>query len=413
MPEPPPPRRSRALRWLVPVGTAFALLAVAEGALRAFGVAGGDDDPRAERRLELTDARLYEPDPELFWRLLPSRQFRLDDSAYPPFRSNLLGLRGAEIPPRKAPGEIRVVCAGDSVTFGLGLADGQTYPDRLQARLRDDVRLLGRQVHVLNAGTPGYGSVQGLRLVRRLVPIRPDVVVWWFGMNDSKPSAVRDADLELPGPVARAVSQTVGGLRIVRAVRGLGAARETEGTRVPPLDFEASLAELRALASKEGFSVVHVRCPNRLDETLRELGDVVAAAEQRGADEVRAPFPILSPWTPSPRPAPLRVSEETGAEGRRRVVVESGSLAADRVVPLADVRRDRDAVARWKTALDALMDRLPAGSVDGRALFRGVPPHEVMTDNCHLSVQGAVLAGDALADAVLAKLEAAGRIGGR
>jgi len=405
----PPLRRSRAFRWAA-VAAPFVFLALAEGALRVFGPAEDDAAPHADRRLELTDARFFEPDPELFWRFLPGREFRLDDPAYPHFRTNALGLRGPDVPPERPRDAVRVICVGDSVTFGLGLRDGETFPERMEARLRDDVRLVGRDVRVVNAGTPGYGSVQGLRLLQRLERLRPDVVVWWFGMNDAKPAAVRDAQLRPSGGFAGALSDAVGGLRVVRAVRGLAAGDAADAVRVPPEDFREVLASLDALAARDGFTVLHVRCPNRLDEGLRELTEVVAAAEGCSADEVRAPYPVLSPWTPSPLPAPFRFSEESRPDGGKRVVVESEGLPSDRVATLAEVVRDREAVARWKTAVDRLTSLLPEKSVGDERLFGTTPRHEVMTDNCHLSSRGADLAGAALAAEVLSRLEAAGRI---
>ena len=41
---------------------------------------------------------------------------------------NALGLRGREVPAEKAPGEVRVLCLGDSVVFGGALNDEDTFP---------------------------------------------------------------------------------------------------------------------------------------------------------------------------------------------------------------------------------------------------------------------------------------------
>jgi lysophospholipase L1-like esterase len=63
------------------------------------------------------------------------------------------GCRGAEIPVAKAPDELRLLCLGDSMTFGTGIAAQDTWP----AQLKDQL-LAGssnRPVSVINAGLQG------------------------------------------------------------------------------------------------------------------------------------------------------------------------------------------------------------------------------------------------------------------
>jgi lysophospholipase L1-like esterase len=75
-----------------------------------------------------------------------------------------------------------IVTLGDSVTFGFRIREGETYPEQLQAFLRD--RSLG-PASTVNYGVPGYTSWQGRRqLDRILARHRPDYVVLGFGAND-------------------------------------------------------------------------------------------------------------------------------------------------------------------------------------------------------------------------------------
>src|SRR5262249_44290892 len=95
--------------------------------------------------------------------------------------TNREGLRGPEIPSRKA--GIRILALGDSTTFGLGVADEQTWPAVLQARLGER---LGRPAGGVNAGVPGYTPYQGMRyLEERGLALDPDLVVATFGFNDA------------------------------------------------------------------------------------------------------------------------------------------------------------------------------------------------------------------------------------
>jgi hypothetical protein len=73
-------------------------------------------------------------------------------------RTNAEGWRNAEVPADKA-GRLRVVAAGDSVTFGWGVDERDTYPRRLEGMLAAD-RALGRDVEVVNLGNGRYNSAQ-------------------------------------------------------------------------------------------------------------------------------------------------------------------------------------------------------------------------------------------------------------
>lgn len=73
-----------------------------------------------------------------------------------------------------------LVCYGDSITAGRGLAYGQAYPDFLQKKL--DAQ--GYRYKVVNEGTSGAttkDAVAGLPFILRL---HPSVVIVEFGGND-------------------------------------------------------------------------------------------------------------------------------------------------------------------------------------------------------------------------------------
>lgn len=113
----------------------------------------------------------YMADPVLGWRMRPVDGVNAD------------GLRNPPVPVRPAPGEFRVLCLGDSCTYGVFLPGEAAYPMQLQERLRE--LLPGRTVTVLNAGIPGYNSVQGLTLLRYHLRFRPNLVIWSFASNDT------------------------------------------------------------------------------------------------------------------------------------------------------------------------------------------------------------------------------------
>ena len=75
------------------------------------------------------------------------------------YRSNRTGLRGPDYPLHPSPGVFRIAIVGDSVVFGSGVDDDDTYAAKLEARLNRD--RAGRY-EVLNAGHPGLTSGRAL-----------------------------------------------------------------------------------------------------------------------------------------------------------------------------------------------------------------------------------------------------------
>jgi hypothetical protein len=126
------------------------------------------------------------PDSPLIFRLPASHDGRarmLSADEYVPYRTNADGFRDA---PRgaKRQGVPRVLVLGDSYTFGWGIVDGEAYPQRAEALLRER----GLDAEVINAGVPGYNTEQESFLLDELMPkYRPDMVVVGYVMNDAEP----------------------------------------------------------------------------------------------------------------------------------------------------------------------------------------------------------------------------------
>jgi len=78
-------------------------------------------------------------------------------------------------PKEKEKDEIRIMCIGDSVTFGSGNYY-ETYPYILEQRLRKYYP--DKKINVLNAGIPGAGSRQIKRTFQfHLVQYQPDILI--------------------------------------------------------------------------------------------------------------------------------------------------------------------------------------------------------------------------------------------
>ena len=80
-----------------------------------------------------------------------------------------------------------IVAFGDSLTAGLGVTPEDSYPARLQAKLRAE----GYAYRVVNAGASGDTTAGGLRRVDWALKNTPDIVIVALGAND----ALRGQDL--------------------------------------------------------------------------------------------------------------------------------------------------------------------------------------------------------------------------
>ena len=106
---------------------------------------------------------------------------------------NSKGYRDSVPPAQKDPSSFRIVCLGDSWTFGMNVNQDRTYPRRLAALLAG--RHPTAHFEVWNRGVLGYSSYQGLQLLRSNGQRwKPDAVVIAFAMNDSKIAGYRDKD---------------------------------------------------------------------------------------------------------------------------------------------------------------------------------------------------------------------------
>ncbi|MHC5065234.1 MAG: SGNH/GDSL hydrolase family protein, partial [Planctomycetota bacterium] len=97
------------------------------------------------------------------------------------------GFRGPNYSQQKKSGVIRVLTLGASSTFGFGSRDEETYPIYLEQMLNEECEA---EYEVINLGIPHLTSASILSLFEaEAVPLDPDVVTFYEGINDSSASA--------------------------------------------------------------------------------------------------------------------------------------------------------------------------------------------------------------------------------
>jgi hypothetical protein len=104
---------------------------------------------------------------------------------------NRLGYRGSEHPLARVPGRKRVLMVGDSIAYGAGVRDNETFSALLERRDPD--------LEVVNISVGGYGTDQELlKLQHEGLRFRPDLVILHFCLfsdfyDNSQPFSLWDS----------------------------------------------------------------------------------------------------------------------------------------------------------------------------------------------------------------------------
>lgn len=183
------------------------------------------------------------------------------------------GFRGPEHPAAGDERIYRILCVGDSVTFGFNVDQPSSYPRQLEELLR--ARHPGARIDVLNAGVPGWSWVQGLRFVEAYgLRARPDLVIAAHGTNDQFWPALRTDRERMPGGGAPAPEMLppsfVQRTSLFRLFRQMRAEQKPEPSpacvdeiaqrgscrRVPLADIATTVREMHALLRAHGTDMI-------------------------------------------------------------------------------------------------------------------------------------------------------------
>jgi lysophospholipase L1-like esterase len=153
---------------LVVLGVLLIMAAFLEAGLRMFGFRGAPESI-------ITNMKLVD-DPILDWRYVPNSRFQEGNVVY---QYNESGFRGEDHKIEKAPGIVRIVVLGDSVTDGYGVHWQDAFATMVQTGL-------GNRYEVINLGMGGVNTPQEIHLLEGYgLRFSPDYVVVNFILNDS------------------------------------------------------------------------------------------------------------------------------------------------------------------------------------------------------------------------------------
>ncbi|HKE00161.1 MAG TPA: SGNH/GDSL hydrolase family protein [Planctomycetota bacterium] len=279
----------------------------AEAGLRLSRFAVAHGSPLEWVGADFGGAFPLERDPELFWRMTPNASMPHMTETF-----NAHGFRGHDFVDRKPAGVRRVLCLGDSNTFGIGVDATATFASLLEGWL---AAAKGARYEVLNLGVPGYSVFQMRRLLERTgLALEPDAIVLYAGAwNDFTP-AIGGDDEKLADRSAR--EQRLDSLRLFQLARSIvapRAAKDSGGSQ-----RQKYIAEYSAGRKPDGPRV-------SAESFRRHLEEISSDARRAGALLV-----LVAP----PAPAYTRTRKPDG-EDYARVVREVAASRGDR---LADAR---------------------------------------------------------------------------
>lgn len=211
---------------------------------------------------------IHDPDPWVWWRVKPNlRSFRVrilwNEAHSFTLSTDAQGFRrsGAE-----ALGDRPILVVGDSTAFGVGVDDSDTWPARLEWLLRAG----GEEATVINAGVPGHGTVQAIRMAEIYgLPLNPRMVILCAGFNDSGlvpagelPDLARAARNDAEQAAAASPSRLIHLLS--QAVTGAQQLQSNgERARLTPDEYRDTLAAAQARFAELELPLLWVRWPTQ------------------------------------------------------------------------------------------------------------------------------------------------------
>ena len=166
--------------------------------------------------------------------------------------------------------EVRIISLGGSVTYGAGILDkAKAYPGVMEKMLND--KDPSHKWVVMNAGVPGYCSLQGRLALEELIVHKPDIVTVCFGVNEYNRSGFRSTLVEYwdrthgrENPIS-ATQKVMRKSALYRFLKGLlyirgntdfekGSGLVSPNTR--PDEYYRILKEIDDLCQKEGIKTI-------------------------------------------------------------------------------------------------------------------------------------------------------------
>jgi len=226
--------------------------------------------------------------PHIIYELIPSLSViftykRLNRNV--PITINSDGFRGKAIPVDKHAQSKRIVGIGDSLMFGWGVNDDETYLSLLSEQL--NAKYPEMTWEIINMAVPGYNTVMEVETLKEKgLHYKPDIVIIHFCDNDfSLPNFIREQEDYFALDQSFIIKYFRGTLKTIKRIRpprNSNGRIEDDPQRIPKQyrdmvgvqAYYRAMEELKALSIKHKFDVVVLAYrPNaRIKKICKQLG---------------------------------------------------------------------------------------------------------------------------------------------
>lgn len=267
--------------------------------------------------------------------------------------------------PAKRDDTFRIIVIGDSLTYGLGVDEEDTYPRVLEKELRKRYR-----VEVLNLGVCGFDSEELVEVVERFAPLlKPDLILYGLCLNDFLPRFVPNVD-GYPFPLPRSFKEMM--VKHTRVGQFLN--REYNDLLLR-LNLRPNLAE----------KILH-RFPSYRKRFAQDLRIMNAFAADNGFGPIIAM--VVDQWPTKQRRQAAELAEKAAAEAGMIVIPTADYYRMyenrqekeliELVVSRWELHPNEKTHARFAELFLSVVSRLPALNAyavsSGRRITQGVQP---------------------------------------
>jgi lysophospholipase L1-like esterase len=244
-------------------------LALSEAILGLAGISPKNENLYFLLNPELSYPRFFQRDHYLFWKFRPNQIIKSDFFVEGEYRICSSGLRNQEFSREKPDGVFRIICLGNSNTFGWKQAEKDAYPQRLQELCGRNPS--GLKIEVINAGITGYSSYQGkLFLKNYILKLKPDLVLVNYGWNDLLPAkfGIEDKDQKMPPQWILDIQNILSRTTLYQILKsfwvGRFSHRQEKRAGVPRVslqNFQSNLIEIGEICKQNRVSVLFLTNP--------------------------------------------------------------------------------------------------------------------------------------------------------
>jgi lysophospholipase L1-like esterase len=364
------------------------------------------------------------PDPTLLWKLKPGSH--LINSEF----LNQHGFRGPDFSVTNNRKITRIVCMGDSRTFGFGVTnEHETFCGRLRQYIRNCG--LESRFEIINLGVIGYTSYQGKQLLDKYVlSLNPDYLVCWFGFNDTLFFHLTDREAARQLPHLRKIRARLNRVSLFLLLRkGYQNITRRSGEaiqvgqrivrRVPLEDYKNNLYDIAVETQRQQIKLILLTTPVRPEIPLVLNAKLIQGSLENGTpiERLQCQYTLENKWLMDARSFPgseRELDQFLDKYPELPILHYFKSLLLKKKKAFREANKhletakaldtEREVVANYNQIVHSISESFDhVTPIELVSLFESKSSQTLFLDDCHPNAQGHELIADCLIPAVFNK----------